>query len=285
MARSADEEAVQDIKDPKARKEAYYTRQRQNASVGSSTAGKISKKLGWGGEARAMGKDLLQSRMASGPWSIPGGKAAEAVEGAVGGAAKALGSGASRLAKRAGGAIEEEVQRLRTPTPVKRALGKGQVKTSSGIHTQKGLAPAKPSALSTGHNRAITSSTHPGAKASTGPRLTGTNSSQKALGTSGQWHYEKELGKQAGRKLPKDTSKQEAHVARQRAKGGYADSTTGDWIHPSESRAKMPAQPKTFNRNGTKRAEGRQKSDRNPVSARAKPKSTAKSKHMDEWSQ
>jgi hypothetical protein len=236
MARSADEEAVQDIKDPKARKEAYYTRQRQNASVGSSTAGKISKKLGWGGEARAMGKDLLQSRMASGPWSIPGGKAAEAVEGAVGGAAKALGSGASRLAKRAGGAIEEEVQHLRNPTPVKKALGSSKPALTTVKQSAKGKAAADARRAAGKPDHWFQEKSKPQEP-----------SKRKALGTSGQWHYEKELGKQAGRKLPKE--------------------------------------PKTFNRNGTKRAEGRQKSDRNPVSARANPKSTAKSAHMDKWSQ
>jgi hypothetical protein len=240
MARSADEEAVQGIKDPKARKEAYYTRQRQNAKVGSDLAGKIAKKENIGDSIRGFAKDNMQKIMASGPWSIPGeGRAAEAVEGG----AKALASGAAKLGKRAGTAIEESVQRLRTPTPVKKALGKGQVKMNAGgPHTPKAVAPAKPSAISTGKNRAITSSTHPAAKASTGPRLTGTNSSQKALSSSGHGEWHAEATKQAGRKLP--------------------------------------SQPKTFNRNGTKRAEGRQKSDRNPVSARAKPKSTAKSKHM-----
>jgi hypothetical protein len=231
MARSADEEAVQDIKDPKARKEAYYTRQRQNAKMGSAEMGKIQGKLNWGDVTRGFAKDQLQKIKASGPWSIPGGKAAEAVEGAVGGAAKALGSGASKLAKRAGSAIEEEVQHLRTPSPVKKALGKGQVKMNSGgPHTTKAVAPAKPSAISTGQNRAITASTHPGAKA--GPRAIGTSPAKKALRTSGQWQYEKELAKQSAKK--------------------------------------MPAQPKTFNRNGTPRAEGRQKSDRNPVSTRKK---------------
>jgi hypothetical protein len=228
MAMSEDEKAVQGIKDKKARKEAFYTRQRQNASAGSATQKKIQSKMNLGDEVRSFAKDSMQKIQSSGPWSIPGGRAAEAVEGAVGAGAKALGKGASSLAKRAGGAIEESVQHLRKPTAVKQALGSGKVKlSSSGPHTPKAVAPAKPSAISSGKNHAITSSAKPGAKS--GPKAI-EGRSPKALGNSGHWQYEKELSKQASKK--------------------------------------MPAQPKTFNRNGTPRAEGRQKSTRNPVSKR-----------------
>jgi len=266
MARSADEEAVQDIKDPKARKEAYYTRQRQNASVGSSTAGKISKKLGWGGEARAMGKDLLQSRMASGPWSIPGGKAAEAVEGAVGGAAKALGSGASRLAKRAGGAIEEEVQHLRNPTPVKKALGKGQVKMNAGgPHTPKAMAPAKPSAISAAKNHAITSSSKPG-----------------AASKSGEWHHEPTQAQKAlpaykkNPNAPKMSTKD--IISNRNARKASAESKGEVYSRSKERTPRITTgtKPKTFNRDGSKNT----RKD-TPVNTK---KSTAKSKHMDDWS-
>jgi hypothetical protein len=220
MARSADEEAVQGISDKKARKEAYYTRQRQNAKMGSAEKGKIEGKLNLGDEVRGFAKDQYQKVMAAGPWSIPGARTEEA----AGAGVKALGKGVSSLAKRGEGAMEGAVQRLRKPTPVKAKLSSGQVKTSSnGPHTEIGRAPAKPSAISTGKNRAITNSTHPGAKAVGGKN-------QKALGTSGQGEWHAEVSKQASRK--------------------------------------MPAQPKTFNRNGTKRAEGRQKSTRNPVSKR-----------------
>jgi len=228
MAMSEDEKAVQGIKDKKARKEAYYTRQRQNASAGSATQKKIQGKMNFGDSVRGFAKDSMQKIMSSGPYSIPGGRAASAAEG---GAAKALGSGAANLAKRAGGAIEESVQRLAKPTAVKKALSSGKVKlSSSGPQTPKAVAPAKPSAISTGKNRAITNSSHPGAKA--GPRAIGTAPAKKALTTSGHSEFNAELAKQSARKLP--------------------------------------AKPKTFNRNGTLRAEGRQKSERNPVSKRKK---------------
>lgn len=239
MAQSQDEKDVQSIKDPKARKEAYYTQQRRKAqATGSPDAAKISKKLGWGGVARGMAKDTVNSAMSRGPLSMPGGEAAEAVEGAgkaLGGVArKALGSAGRDLLKRGEGAVEGAYQRLRTPTPVKKALGSS--KPALGAKSQsRSLSPAEKRSAK--------------AESNNSPKSMQGNQ-RKALSTSGQWHYEKELGKQAGRKLPKE--------------------------------------PKTFNRNGTKRAEGRQKSDRNPVSTRAKApakKSTAKSKHMDEWSQ
>jgi hypothetical protein len=232
MARNADEEAVQGIKDTKARKEAYYTRQRQNASAGSATQKKIQGKLNWGDEVRGFAKDQMQKIKASGPYSIPG---ARTEEGAAAGV-KALGAGVSNLAKRGEGAMEEAVQHLRKPTPVKKALSSSQVKTSSkGPHTEIGKAPAKPSAISAAKNHSITSSAKPGAKAVGGQ-------ARKALGTSGQGEWHAEVAKQSSKK--------------------------------------MPSNPKTFNRNGTPRAEGRQKSTRNPVSKRT----TAKSKHMDEWS-
>jgi hypothetical protein len=239
MARSADEEAVQDIKDPKARKEAYYTRQRQNAKVGSKESGKIASKLGWGGEARALAKDTMSTIKRTGPLSMPGGEGAEAVEGAgraLGGVTRKALSGArdevGTLAKRAEGAVEGAYQRLRNPTPVKQALGNRKPALGSAKSQSKSLSPAEK---------------YSAKKASNNSPKSMQGNQRKALSSSGQWHYEKELGKQAGRKLPKE--------------------------------------PKTFNRNGTKRTEGRQKSDRNPVSARAKPKSTAKSAHMDKWSQ
>ena len=239
MAQSQDEKDVQSIKDPKARKEAYYTRQRQNAKVGSKESGKIASKLGWGGEARALAKDTMSTIKRTGPLSMPGGEAAEAVEGAgkvLGGVArKALGSAGRDLLKRGEGAVEGAYQRLRNPTPVKQALGNRKPALGSAKSQSRSLSPAEKHSAK--------------AESNNSPRSMQGNQ-RKALSSSGQWHYEKELGKQAGRKLPKE--------------------------------------PKTFNRNGTKRAEGRQKSDRNPVSARAKApakKSTAKSKHMDEWSQ
>ncbi len=227
MARSADEEAVQDIKDPQKRKEAYYTRQRQNASAGSSTQKKIQGKLNFGDEVRGFAKDQMQKIKSSGPYSIPGARTEEA----AGGAVKALGSGISNLAKRGEGAMEGAVQRLKNPTAVKKALSSNKAKISSnGPHTPRAIAPDKPSAISAAKNHSVTSSSKPGAKAM-GSR------NQKALGTSGQGEWHAEVSKQAGRK--------------------------------------MPSSPKTFNRNGTKRAEGRQKSERNPVSKR-----TAKSEHM-----
>ena len=143
MARSADEEAVQGISDKKARKEAYYTRQRQNAKMGSAEKGKIEGKLNFGDEARGFAKDQYQKVMASGPWSIPGGKAAEAVEGAVGGAAKAIGSGARGLAKRAGSAIESEVQHLRKPTPVQKALGSRKPALRSAKSQSRSMSPTE----------------------------------------------------------------------------------------------------------------------------------------------
>lgn len=236
MARSADEEAVQDIKDPKKRKEAYYTRQRQNASAGSATQKKIQSKMNFGDEVRGFAKDQMGKIQASGPWSIPGGKAAEAVEGAVGGAAKALGKGARGLAKRAGGAIESEVQHLRTPTPVQKALGSSK----PALRSAKGQSKALPSSKAGHHADAakdyadhIRSRHHADAakdyadyKKSNTKAVSG--KSQKAIGTSGQWQYEKELAGQSSKK--------------------------------------MPSSPKTFNRNGTSRAEGRQKSTRNPSS-------------------
>jgi hypothetical protein len=215
MARSADEEAVQGISDKKARKEAYYTRQRQNAKMGSAEKGKIEGKLNFGDEARGFAKDQYQKVMASGPWSIPGGKAAEAVEGAVGGAAKAIGSGARGLAKRAGSAIESEVQHLRKPTPVQKALGSRKPALGSAKSQSRSMSPTEKASAKAVSGKA------PKAMSGKAP---------KALGTSGQWQYEKELAGQSAKKVPKA--------------------------------------PKTFNRNGTKRAEGRQKSTRNPVSKR-----------------
>jgi hypothetical protein len=272
MAQSQDEKDVQSIKDPKARKEAYYTQQRRRAqATGSPDAAKISKKLGWGGVARGMAKDTVDSAMSRGPLSMPGGEAAEAVEGAgkaLGGVArKALGSAGRDLLKRGEGAVEGAYQRLRNPTPVKQALGNRKPALGSAKSQSRSLSPAEKHSAK--------------AESNNSPRSMQGNQ-RKALSSSGQWHYEKELGKQAGRKLPKE--------------------------------------PKTFNRNGTKRAEGRQKSDRNPVSARAKAPNShaaidkmgkklgaseknpggfaqfdkkgtteriraAKSKHMDEWSQ
>jgi hypothetical protein len=219
MARSADEEAVQGISDKKARKEAYYTRQRQNAKMGSAEKGKIEGKLNFGDEARGFAKDQYQKVMASGPWSIPGGKAAEAVEGAVGGAAKAIGSGARGLAKRAGSAIESEVQHLRTPTPVKKALGSSKPALTTVKQSAKGKAAADARRAAGKPDHWFQEKSKPQEP-----------SKRKALGTSGQWQYEKELAGQSAKKVPKA--------------------------------------PKTFNRNGTKRAEGRQKSTRNPVSKR-----------------
>jgi hypothetical protein len=276
MAQSQDEKDVQSIKDPKARKEAYYTQQRRKAqATGSPDAAKISKKLGWGGVARGMAKDTVDSAMSRGPLSMPGGEAAEAVEGAgkaLGGVArKALGSAGRDLLKRGEGAVEGAYQRLRNPTPVKKALGSSNPALTTVKQSAKGKAAADARRAAGKPDHWFQEKSKPQEP-----------SKRKALSSSGQWHYEKELGKQAGRKLPKE--------------------------------------PKTFNRNGTKRAEGRQKSDRNPVSARAKAPNShaaidkmgkklgaseknpggfaqfdkkgtteriraAKSKHMDEWSQ
>jgi len=266
MARSADEEAVQDIKDPKARKEAYYTRQRQNASVGSSTAGKISKKLGWGGEARAMGKDLLQSRMASGPWSIPGGKAAEAVEGAVGGAAKALGSGASRLAKRAGGAIEEEVQHLRNPTPVKKALGSSKPALTTVKQSAKGKAAADARRAAGKPDHWFQEKSKPG-----------------AASKSGEWHHEPTQAQKAlpaykkNPNAPKMSTKD--IISNRNARKASAESKGEVYSRSKERTPRITTgtKPKTFNRDGSKNT----RKD-TPVNTK---KSTAKSKHMDEWSQ
>ena len=303
MAQSQDEKDVQSIKDPKARKEAYYTQQRRKAqATGSPDAAKISKKLGWGGVARGMAKDTVDSAMSRGPLSMPGGEAAEAVEGAgkaLGGVArKALGSAGRDLLKRGEGAVEGAYQRLRNPTPVKRPPGNNTstlARKTSGKNSSNPNMNMKDSARTTASAKARTNkwtsearagyakdAAETAARRAVNTRPKELTSGQKSLGSSGQWHYEKELGKQAGRKLPKE--------------------------------------PKTFNRNGTKRAEGRQKSDRNPVSARAKAPNShaaidkmgkklgaseknpggfaqfdkkgtteriraAKSKHMDEWSQ
>jgi hypothetical protein len=220
MARSADEEAVQGISDKKARKEAYYTRQRQNAKMGSAEKGKIEGKLNLGDEVRGFAKDQYQKVMAAGPWSIPGARTEEA----AGAGVKALGKGVSSLAKRGEGAMENAVQTLKKPTPVKKAIGSSKPALTTVKQSVRGKAAADA-------RRAAGKPDHwfqekhqsPGAKAVGGKN-------QKALGTSGQGEWHAEVSKQASRK--------------------------------------MPAQPKTFNRNGTKRAEGRQKSTRNPVSTR-----------------
>jgi hypothetical protein len=200
MAMSEDEKAVQSIKDPKARKAAYYTRQRQDASAGSATQKKIQSKLSWGDAARGFAKDQMQKIKASGPFSIPG---ARAEEGAAAGV-KMLGKGVSALAKRGEGAMENAVQTLKKPTPVAKA---GPRLGSSGAPRVRTLdSIGKPKAVS------------------------GTKT--KALTSKGHSDYESELGKQ--------------------------------------SKKTMPGKPKTFNRDGSKRATGRVKSERNPVSKRKK---------------
>jgi hypothetical protein len=242
MAQDYLQKRVSGIKDSGKRKSAYYKLQREQAEEGGDqdTTDKIYKKLGK--KSHNVDSDRGNKAILGAAPFLPeaveslGARGAASAAGyagrAIGGAArKALGSGeraASGLAKRGEGAVEGAYQRLRTPTPVKRALGSS--KPALGAKSQsRSLSPAEK------HNAKAGSNNSPNSMQ---------GNQRKALGTSGQWHYEKELGKQAGRKLPKE--------------------------------------PKTFNRNGTKKAEGRQKSDRNPVSKR---KSTAKSKHMDEWSQ
>jgi hypothetical protein len=267
MAQDYLQKRVSGIKDSGKRKSAYYKLQREQAEEGGDqdTTDKIYKKLGKA--SHNVDSDRGNKAILGAAPFLP-----EAIEGlgaraAVGAGRMALGAGRRALAgagKKEGGELAEAgVQRLRTPTPVKRPPGNNTstlARKTSGKNSSNPNMNMKDSARTTASAKARTNkwtsearagyakdAAETAARRAVNTRPKELTSGQKSLGSSGQWHYEKELGKQAGRKLPKE--------------------------------------PKTFNRNGTKRAEGRQKSDRNPVSARAKPKSTAKSKHMDEWSQ
>jgi hypothetical protein len=212
MSMTDDEKAVQGIQDKGKRKEAFYTLQRRRDAEhgGNEEYKKVNKKLGFGGIVRGEVKDTLDSLKKSGPiagmFAAPEFRAAKA----LGGAAKALmGGKASGMAKRAEGAVEGAYQRLKTPTPVKKALGSGKKALGSGAKKlssvaskgQKvaGVMPPKP--LSGGSTKALPAGKHS--------------------------EFEAELAKQ--------------------------------------SKKKMPVKPKTFNRNGSARAEGRQKSDRNHI--------------------
>jgi len=271
MAQSQDEKAVQNIKDPKARKEAYYTQQRRrDQGTGSKESGKIAGKLGWGGIARGMAKDAVDSAMSRGPLSMPSGEAAGAVEGAgkaIGGVArKAIGSAGRDLVNRGEQAVEGAYQRLRNPTPVKKALSSSQVKMNAGgPHTPKAMAPAKPSAISAGKNRAITSSAKPG-----------------AASKSGEWHHEPTQGQRA---LPAYAKKDGAPkmstkdiIANRESRKAHAESKGEVYSRSKERTPRITTgtKPKTFNRDGSKNT----RKD-TPVNT---TKSKAKSKHMDEWS-
>lgn len=181
MAQTEDEKAVQDIKDPTARKKAYYTRQRQNASIGSATQKKIQGKLNFGDEVRGFAEDQMQKIMASGPWSLPAGKAgaaADAVEGAVGkliprmGKSEAEEVGSKSLVPRrsTSGPPAKSYQHLGRATPVKKALpskgralgsSKGAPEVGSGSTTKALSSPKGPKALpGKGKQKALSTSSH-----------------------------------------------------------------------------------------------------------------------------
>jgi len=188
MAMTEDEKAVQGIKDPKARKAAYYTRQRQNASAGSATQKKIQSKLNFGDEVRGFAKDQLGKIMSSGPYSIPGERAASA-------GADVAESAMSRMVPHTG---EESASKSLVPerstsyqhlgraTPVKKALPSNKRALGSSEGPPKLGSKSKGPALGSSK----------GPKAVGGPK-------RKAISTSKESDYAAELGTQTKRsKIP-----------------------------------------------------------------------------------
>lgn len=214
MAKSEQELAAERMgKGDKAKtKSAFYKLQREHAeeSGDQATTDKIYAKLGKKSHNvdSDRGNKAILKGVAEG--AALGGLGRFAEFGAAGAKAAAAGGLArtANLAKRGEGAIEGAVQKLRTPTPVKKALGSGVRKLES---------------------KAKKTLDNVGKKA-----ISGNKSSQKALPAGKYTDFENEL-------------------AKMQKKG-----------------KNMPKNPKTFNRNGTLRAEGRQKSTRNPVSKRKK---------------
>ena len=169
MAQSEDEKAVQNIKDPTERKKAYYTRQRQNASAGSATQKKIQSKLNLGDEIRGFAKDTLGKVMASGPFSIPGGRAEEAASSLIPRVGEeAEEASTSMVPRRSSAPPAKHYQHLGRATPVKkalpsnkRALGSSKAPSVGRGQTSKALSGAKsPKALPGGSKKALTSSEH-----------------------------------------------------------------------------------------------------------------------------
>ena len=183
MAMTEDEKAVQGIKDPTERKKAYYTRQRQKASIGSAESKKIHSKMNLGDDIRGFANDQMQKIMASGPWSIGGeaGAAADAVKGAASRlipsagkaaeseAAEGVGSKALVPRRSTSGPPAKSYQHLGSATPVKKALpskgralgsSKGAPEVGSGS-TTKALSSSKgPKALPGGKQKALSTSSH-----------------------------------------------------------------------------------------------------------------------------
>jgi hypothetical protein len=159
MAMTEDEKAVQGIKDPTARKAAYYTRQRQNASAGSATQKKIQSKLGLGDEIRGFAKDTLGKIMASGPFSIPGARAEEAASSLV----PRLGEEAeeastSMVPRRASAPPAKSYQHLGRATPVKKALPSNKRALGGSGKTPSVGSSETPKVLSGGTKKALTTS-------------------------------------------------------------------------------------------------------------------------------
>jgi len=248
MAMSDDEKAVQGIKDKGKRKAAFYTLQRRSAEAkGSSESRKIHSKLNLGDEARGFAKDTVDSLKKSGPiagmFAAPEFRAAKA----LGGAAKAFMGG-----KKGTSLAEGAVQKLRTPTPVKKALGSGAKKLGNVANKGQKVAGAMPpKSLSGGSTKRLDSIGKP---------------KPKALPSGNHNEFEAELSKMSkkgsGQKaLPAYSKKPEAPkmstsdiIKNREMRKAHAESKGEVYSRSKERTPRITTgtKPKTFNRDGSK---------------------------------